>query len=133
VEEKEERRHDAVVSGYESHERLSHCKHACNRDSSQLTWLQLGPCRHRCRRRCQFRIQSQRAYRSCGRCPALACLLPFAPPTLSVLEHRPAFATTVGRSSPFAAPLRNVRARSHVVIASALVTHGSATAVICVH
>lgn len=33
--EEEEWRHDAAVSGYESHERLSHCKHACNRDSSR--------------------------------------------------------------------------------------------------
>lgn len=52
-EEEEEWRHDAAVSGYESHERLSHCKHACNRDSSRLTWLQPGPCR---RRRCRCRM-----------------------------------------------------------------------------
>lgn len=38
-EEEQEWRHDAAVSGYESHERLSHCKHECNRDSSRLTWL----------------------------------------------------------------------------------------------
>lgn len=37
AEVEEERRHGAAVSGYESHERLSHCKHVCNRDSSRLT------------------------------------------------------------------------------------------------
>ncbi|KAL0104521.1 hypothetical protein PUN28_017318 [Cardiocondyla obscurior] len=47
--EEEEWRHDAAVSGYESHERLSHCKHACNRDSSRLT---CGPRISRRRRRC---------------------------------------------------------------------------------
>lgn len=33
--------HGGDGQGYESHERLSHCKHACNRDSSRLTWLRI--------------------------------------------------------------------------------------------
>jgi len=31
--------------GYESHERLSHCKHARNRDSSRLTCLRISDAR----------------------------------------------------------------------------------------
>lgn len=107
-EEEEERRHDAAVSGYESHERLSHCKHACNRDSSRLTWLEPGPRRRRCRRRrCQDPvIESIPILRPTPGVGALVTVRD-APPKLLVLEHRPAFATaTTSAAVPPYSPRR---------------------------
>lgn len=85
MEERERRRTETRRrgQGYESHERLSHCKHACNRDSSRLTWLSPwtlpmpgGAWRRLARRRCRFRRTGQSTDLAAGVGVRCACYRP---------------------------------------------------------
>lgn len=99
-------------------------------DSSQLTHP--GDAR---RRRCRFRIKSQ----STDLAADIRRLLPLAthhwhfPFSNAAQNFAIQFRHHQRTARPPSRSVLSVRTRSHVVIAFALVTHGSATAVICVH